>query len=119
MFLFEKGWFPMACFLVPAALGIATTALRRNFPKRWHVSWLNAMIWGGVVALAIEHVAHQEIVPWPPFLTAMSSPADAAIMFREMVAVGIPMAIALLLAWIALVVVYEKVVAIKAVQAGS
>ncbi len=103
----------MACFLAPAAVGIITTILRKRFPKQWHVNWLNTMIFGGAAALAAEHVAHQEIVPWPPFLTAMSNPADAAAMLGEMAAVGIPMAIALILAWIAIVAVYEKAIAAR------
>jgi hypothetical protein len=103
----------MACFLVPTAFGVITTALRKKFPEKWHIGWLNIMIFGGAVALAVEHIAHQEIVPWPPFLTAMSSPADTAAMFREMATVGIPMTIALVSVWIVMVVAYEKVVATK------
>jgi hypothetical protein len=98
----------MACFLVPATLAIFTTSLRKKFPKNWHVGWLNTMIWGGAAGLAVEHIAHQEIVPWFPFLTAMGSPADTAAMLKEMATVGIPMTLALLAAWVALVVVYEK-----------
>lgn len=101
----------MACFVVPAAAGIVTVALRKRFPKRWHVNWLNTMIFGGAAALAVEHVAHGEIVPWPPFLTAMGSPADTAAMLGEMAAVGIPMAVALVLAWVVMVVAYEIVMA--------
>ncbi len=101
----------MACFLAPATVGLATTAFGKKFPKQWHINWLNAMIWGGVAGLAIEHYAHQEIVPWPPFLTAMQSPADTAAMLGEIAAVGIPMTIALVLAWAVLVIAYEKVLA--------
>ena len=103
----------MACFVVATAFGVITTVLRNKFPKQWHINWLNTMIFGGAMALAVEHIAHQEIVPWPPFLTAMSNPADTAVMFGEMASVGIPMTIALVLGWIAMAVVYEKVMAIK------
>jgi hypothetical protein len=98
----------MACFIVPATLAAITTSFRGKFPKQLHIGWLNTMIWGGAVGLAVEHIAHQEIVPWPPFLTAMSNPADAAVMINEMATVGIPMTLAIVFAWIVLVVAYEK-----------
>ena len=109
----------MACFAVPTAVGIVTTALGKKFPKRWHISWLNTMIFGGAAALAVEHVAHQEIVPWFPFLTAMRTPADTAAMFSEMAAVGIPMTFALILAWAAIVLVYELALAPRASASAS
>lgn len=108
----------MACFLVPTALGVVTTAFRKRFPRRWHINWLNTMIGGGAVALAVEHIAHGEIVPWPPFLTAMSNPADTAVMVNEMIAVGVPMTVALVLVWVGMVVVYEKLIAAGRVPAG-
>jgi hypothetical protein len=98
----------MACFAVPASTAVFTTVFRKKFPEKWHIGWLNTMIWGGAIGLAVEHIAHKEIVPWPPFLTAMSSPTDTAAMLKEMAAVGIPMALALISAWIIMVLVYEK-----------
>jgi succinate dehydrogenase/fumarate reductase cytochrome b subunit len=103
----------MACFIVPTTVGIVTTALRKRFPEQWHIDWLNTMILGCSVAFGVEHYMNGEIVPWPPFLTAMSSPATSATMFAEMAAVGIPITLALILAWIVMVVVYEKVIAVK------
>jgi hypothetical protein len=103
----------MACFTASLAVGIITTVFRKKFPEQWHINWLNAMIWGGSIALLVEHVAHGEIVPWPPFLTAMSNPADTAAMLGEIVTVGIPMTIALILTWVAMVVVYEKIILAK------
>jgi hypothetical protein len=101
----------MACFSAPAALGALTMAFGHKLPKQWHIGWLNTMIFGGTMALIVEHVAHGEIVPWPPFLTAMSSPAETAAMFGEILAVGIPMTLALVAVWIVMVVVYEKAIA--------
>ena len=109
----------MACFAAPAALGIATTAFGKKIPKQWHISWLNTMIWGGAVALLVEHIAHGEIVPWPPFFTAMSNPADTAAMLGEILAVGIPMTIALVFVWVVMVVVYEKVILTKTATSVS
>ncbi|MBN1502117.1 hypothetical protein JW930_01115 [Candidatus Woesearchaeota archaeon] len=98
----------MACFIAPTSVAIITTALRKKFPKNWHINWLNTMIWGGAVGLAIEHIAHQEIVPWPPFLTAMGNPADTVVMLKEMASVGVPMTFALVFAWAVIVNVYEN-----------
>ena len=103
----------MACFVVAAIFGIIILALRKKFPERWHINWLIVMIFGGSIALAVEHVAHQEIVFWPPFLTAMGSQADTAAMLGEMATVGIPMTLALVLAWIAIVAVYEKAISVR------
>lgn len=100
----------MACFTAPATMGIFTTIFRKKFPEKWHISWLNTMSFGGTVALIVEHVAHGEVVPWPPFFTAMSNPADTAAMFREILTVGVPMAIALVIVWVVMVLVYEKVI---------
>jgi hypothetical protein len=98
----------MACFIAPTSAAILTTAFRKKFPPAWHINWLNTMIWGGAIALTVEHIAHGEIVPYPPFLTAMSNPADTLIMLKEMASVGIPMTIALVIAWIVMVVIYER-----------
>ncbi len=92
----------MACFIVPLGLGIVTTALARFFPKRWNIQWLNAMLWGAVVMLAVEHVAHGEITPYPPFLTA-----GIMQVLPEMLSVGGPMALFSTGIWASLVVVNE------------
>jgi len=113
------GAISMACFLVSATLGLITTLARDRFPAKWHINWLNIMILGGSVALAVEHVAHGEIVPWPPFLTAMASPEDTAVMLKEMVTVGIPMALALVLAWAMIVVTYNSLVSVEKKPAGA
>ncbi|MFH0885235.1 MAG: hypothetical protein V1861_06000 [Candidatus Micrarchaeota archaeon] len=101
----------MACFAAPAALGVVTFVFRDRFPKKWRIGWLNTLILGATVALGVDHVATGEIVPYPPFLTAMSTPADMAAMFGEIVSVGIPMAIGLVVVWMAMVVVHEKILA--------
>ena len=50
------------------------------------------MLWGGAALLAFEHVWHGEVVPYFPFLTAATDPADRAQMLREMATVGVTMA---------------------------
>ncbi len=59
----------MACFLAPLAGGIITSAISRFFKGKWNLHWLNMMFWGASAMLAVEHVAHGEVVFYPPFLT--------------------------------------------------
>lgn len=99
----------MACFLVAATVGVFTTAFRNRIPEKYHINWLNTMIWTGVVALLVEHIWHGEIVPWFPFLTAMSDPADTAVMLTEMAQIGIPMLLAIVAAWGIMVYVANRV----------
>jgi len=87
---------------------MAAHSARKKIPEHWHVNWLTTMIFGGAVGLAVEHYAHGEIVPWPPFLTAMGSPADTVAMLKEMAVVGMPMALALVAAWAAIVYVHNR-----------
>ncbi|WP_400226290.1 hypothetical protein [Methanomethylophilus alvi] len=98
----------MACFLVAAAVGIFTTVFAKKIPEKYHIEWLNVMIWGGVLALLVEHVWHGEIVPWFPFLTAMGSPDDTAAMLTEMAQIGIPMLLAIVGAWALMVYIYNR-----------
>jgi hypothetical protein len=92
----------MACFLVPMGLGIITTLFARAFPKRWNINWLNAILWGAVLMLMVEHVAHGEITPYPPFLTA-----GILEIMPEMLSVGGPMAAFSTALWASIVVVND------------
>ena len=115
----------MACFLVPAAEAVATsiakievdkkeaakkTEQETKIPFSTKLSWLRNMLWGGAVLLAFEHVWHGEVVPWFPFLTAMSNPADASVMFHEMVTVGVMMAVLVTLVWIGMCFAADAIV---------
>ncbi len=84
----------MACFLVPTGTAIVTTAMGKKVPEKYHMNWLNSMLWGGVVMLAVEHIAHGEIVLYPPFLTA-----GLHEVLPEMLRVGVPMTLAIVLIW--------------------
>lgn len=114
----------MACFVVPAVEAIVVTVVRkvmekkekqseevdivldgvpekaRRIPFSGKLKWLTNLLWGGSALLAFEHVWHGEVVPWFPFLTAMSDPADKAEMLHEMATVGVTMAILVTVAWI-------------------
>jgi hypothetical protein len=109
----------MACFIVPTIVGIAVHANRKKIPAHWHPEWLVAMILGGAAGLSIEHIAHGEIVPWPPFLTAMATPESAITALNEMALVGIPMTAALVLIWAGLVYAYNKRIIAKESQAAA
>jgi hypothetical protein len=71
------------------------------------LSWLNKMLWGGTLMLAIDHMINGEIIARPPFLTALQNPADTAVMLREMATVGVAMAAAVTVVWGIMVLVAE------------
>lgn len=98
----------MACFVTPAVAAVLTTGMRKKIPSHLHIEWLNAMLWGGVLMLTVEHYAHGELVPYPPFLTAMGNYIDILIMLKEMVTVGGTMTLAIVAVWIIMVSVYNK-----------
>ena len=115
----------MACFVVPAAEAIVVTAAVIAMKKKeqqlkapklegvetpdfseenkptWSkkLSLLAKLLWGGVILLAFEHLWHGEVVPFPPFLTAMSNPEDKAEMLSEMATVGTTMAATVTAVW--------------------
>ena len=114
----------MACFLVPMGEAIVATAVQKVVENRekkvgeemtkntglsWSrkLSWLNKLLWGGTILLALEHVWHGEVVPWPPFLTAMENPADISPMLHEMATFGGAMAITITVVWGIMILVAE------------
>ena len=98
----------MACFIAPMSLAIVTTIFRKKIPENLKIGWLNIMIWGGVIMLAVEHIAHGEVVLFPPFLTAMQTPSEIPVMLQEMATIGRTMTIAILLTWIVMVTIYQR-----------
>ena len=108
----------MACFLVSAAEAAAVAAIEKGMEKKEEenknevdkdsstkislsrkLKWLEGMLVGGAILLMFEHVWHGEVVPWFPFLTAMSNPEDMMEMFHEMATVGVTMAVLVTLVW--------------------
>ncbi len=117
----------MACFVVPVAEAIVVTVAKKiaekkeksnieingvpvekalEAPKKkpcfsWSrkLGWLEKMLWGGSFLLLIEHIWHGEIVPWPPFITAMTDPAAMSVMFNEIATVGTAMAVFVSAVW--------------------
>jgi len=109
----------MACFIVPMGEAIITTVVQKviekkekktvNICPKWsrRLSWLNIMLWGGTLMLAIDHLISGEVTFYPPFLTALQNPADTAVMLREMATVGVAMAAAVTAVWGIMVLVAE------------
>ena len=120
----------MACFLVPTAEAIVTTVIAKaakdekkdytdvsvetgtevhekpakmSFVRK--LRWRSNMLWCGAVLLCFEHLWHGEVVPFPPFLTAASDPADTAVMLHEMSTVGVCMAVLITAVWVGMVIV--------------
>ena len=98
----------MACFLAPAGVAVVTTVVQKVVKNKeaeaaggsgeqaektagkWtqRLRWLNTMLWGGVALLCLEHIWHGEVVPWPPFLTAMETPGEVGPMLHEIALYG-------------------------------
>jgi len=107
----------MACFLVPMgeAIGVSIAqkaakdkGKKEQIKKKWRLDWLSKLLWGGTILLAIEHIWHGEVVPWPPFLTAMENPADIPEMVREMATSGVAMAAAITATWGIMVLIARR-----------
>ena len=123
----------MACFLVSVAEAVVATVAVKVLEKKESqiqvrpeggalettdkvpfskkLKWLRNLLWGGSLLLAFEHVWHGEVVPWFPFLTAASDPADFAEMLHEMATVGVTMALLVTAVWLVMLgvcAVYEK-----------
>ena len=119
----------MACFLVSAAEAVVVTVAEKvlqkkelmaaetesvktadqRIPVSRKLHWLSSMLWGGAVLLLFEHVWHGEVVPWFPFLTAMSDPGDMAEMLHEMATIGVSMAVLVTLVWICVCVAADMI----------
>ncbi len=112
----------MACFLVPMGLAVITTLIQktaRNLAEKLKLWLLNALLWGGVILLALEHVWHGEVTPWPPFLTAMATPSDIPVMLYEMATVGTAMSLVTLASWgiiLAISSYMPKIVALRTLE---
>lgn len=119
----------MACFVVSAAAGVGVAVARHVVkhnekkkeeagiaPKiekfgsdtKWSkkLAYLELMLFAGSFILAIEHIIHGEIVPWPPFFTAAIE-GTLSEMFYEMGTVGSAMLGILVATWAIGVLVFD------------
>ncbi len=108
----------MACFTISAAAGIGVAVARHivkhhekklelagEAPKiekfgsdiKWSkkLAYLELGLFAGSAVLAVEHIIHGEIVPWPPFFTS----TNASETLYEMGTVGVAMLGILVGAW--------------------
>lgn len=85
----------------------ATLNAKTGIPWSRKLGWLTKMLWGGALLLCIEHIWHGEVVPWPPFLTAMSTPGDVGPMLHEIATFGTTMAVFVTAVWFVMVMVAD------------
>ena len=104
----------MACFLVPMTAAAVGSAVSKKIPSRFHFGWLLSMLWGGVIMLAVEHIAHEEVVLYPPFLTR-----GIGEVLPEMLRVGVPMTFAIVFVWAVMVAVSAVFPSVKNKTAGN
>ena len=83
------------------------------------LKWLNTMLWGGSALLCVEHIWHGEIVPWPPFLTAMQTPSEIVPMLKEIALYGTTMAAVITGVWFVMTLVAEKLAEKMAVEEST
>ena len=111
----------MACFVVIAAVGVGAAVARHvvkrhenklelegkvQLPEKFgsDVKWskklgyLELALFAGSFVLAIEHILHGEVIPYPPFLSK-ATPDQVGEMFQEMGTIGVAMAAILIVAW--------------------
>lgn len=109
----------MACFVAPMTEAVVVSVVKRRVKKKdalqengmgeaykaqpvtfsRKLGWLSNLLWGGSYLLAIEHIWHGEVVPYPPFLTAFKDSADILPMLQEVATVGVSMAVVITAVW--------------------
>jgi hypothetical protein len=101
----------MACFTVPLATAAVTTATKLSLPESTKgnsfvakLPWLEKMMFGGSLILALEHIYHGEVIFRPPFLTAMTEGPEAiSEMLHEMATRGVAMTLLVIAVWVGMV----------------
>lgn len=124
----------MACFVAPGAEAVVVTAVAQVLIARERrttlsagsnasaeaqknrgvsfghkLMWLSYLLWGGCLLLAYEHLWHGEVVPFFPFLTAMSNAADTQVMLGEIASVGGAMCLLLTAVWVLMLAATAKI----------
>lgn len=103
----------MACFLVPLAQAVVTTACRKHINNTdnmfsRNLVTLEKMLWGGSVMLIVDHIINGELTWYFPFFTALESEGGGAVMLKEMLTVGLPISIAVTLVWVVWCAIKER-----------
>lgn len=106
----------MACFIVPAAEAAAVTVAKKQIARKSRngatpesterslnlvrkLTWLTNLLWGGALLLAFEHLWHGEVIPYFPFLSALTERSTTQQMLFEMGTVGVGMALLVTAVW--------------------
>ena len=92
----------MSCFLVPLAEAVAVSVVRKCNAKKIHgenagallrhLPTLEKMLWGGSLMLIVDHLINKEFT----------------LDFRDMLTVGVPMAVVLTAVWAVYALVKER-----------
>lgn len=93
----------MACLITPAVAATITTFAKNKVDPKYHLEWLNLMLWGGTIMLIVDHIISGEIIPYFPFLSAMKSPEQIPVMLKEILVTGSLMTLAIISTWAMLV----------------
>ena len=109
----------MACFIVPLVQAVATTVYRKRHAAeiaapdasalKYRIPDLEKMLWGGTLMLVVDHVINGELTWRFPFFTALDQVGGGNMMLHEMLAVGVPMSLALTAAWLVWALVRSSV----------
>ncbi len=106
----------MACFIVPTVEAVAVTAAKTQIARKAKngaspesaerslnlvrkLTWLTNLLWGGALLLAFEHLWHGEVIPYFPFLSALTERSTTQQMLFEMGTVGVGMALLVTAVW--------------------
>ena len=103
----------MSCFVIPLVEAIVVSACRKRAVQSARPVWrelpaLEKMLWGGTLMLIVDHVINGELTWRFPFLTAISLEGGGGVMLREMLTVGVPMALVLTAAWVVWTLAKER-----------
>ncbi|MDU1224266.1 hypothetical protein [Varibaculum cambriense] len=106
----------MACFIVPTVEAVTVTAAKKQIARKAKngaspesaehslnlvrkLTWLTNLLWGGALLLAFEHLWHGEVIPYFPFLSALTERSTTQQMLFEMGTVGVGMALLVTAVW--------------------
>ena len=73
-----------------------------------HIPALEKMLWGGTVMLIVDHIINGELTWRFPFFTALGPEGGTAVFWRELLTVGVPMALVLTLVWVVYGVIKDR-----------
>ena len=107
----------MACFVVPVAEAVATTAVVHKmhvehregkgvFSAR-KLGWLRNMLWVSSAISCAEHIYNGEIIANFPYLTALRTWESTQVMLQEIATEGVLIALAVTAIWAVVAVVTE------------